>query len=193
MVFAGMVMGWAAARLPQPARQLRDIDRVVLVARADAEMPDVAHSLGGARTVDSIAALDANLDAEMRVVVIDRSAVLDAPSGSLRGLYLRGMPLMAINASVADLYRLTGQDQELRAIDSQLAVDTLARLTCEGECAQNTFWSLTWRSCAGDLSGSSMGPYVGGHTSAREFNAQLVRQLRLGSPCSEAREQANTN
>ena len=193
MVVAGIVLGLVSTRLPRPAHQLRDVDRVVLVARADAEPPSEARSLAGARTIGSIAALDVTVDADTRVIVIDRSAVLDAASGSLRELSLRGMPLMAINASIADLYRLTGQDQELRAIDSQLAVDTLARLTCEGECARNTFWSLTWRSCASNLSGSSMGPYVGGHTSAREFDAQLVRQLRLGPPCSASREQATEN
>ena len=193
MVVAGIVLVWVATSLPQPARQLRDIERVVLVARANAQLPPETRSLAGARTIDSIAALDVTVDADTRVIVIDRSAVLDAASGSLRELSLRGMPLMAINASIADLYRLTGQDQELRAIDSQLAVDTLARLTCEGECARNTFWSLTWRSCASNLSGSSMGPYVGGHTSAREFDAQLVRQLRLGPPCSASREQATEN
>ena len=193
MVAAGIMLVWVAASLPQPEHQLRDIDRVVLVARADAQLPDVARSLGGARTIGSIAGLDAVLGADTRVIVVDRSAITDGANGSLRGPYLRGTALMAINASIADLYRLTGQDEELRAVDPQFAAETLARSTCEAECAQNTFWSLTWRSCAGDQGGVTHGPFVPGYTSGREFDAFLTRQIRLGPPCSASREQASEN
>jgi hypothetical protein len=193
MVVAGIVLVRVATSLPQPTHRLRDVDRVVLVARADAQLPDLARSLGEARSVDSIADLDTVLGADTRVIVVDRSAITDGASGSLRGLYLRGMPLMAVNASVADLYRLTGQDEELRAVDPQFAAETLARSSCEGECARNTFWSLTWRSCAGDQGGVTNGPYVPGHASAREFDAFLTRQIRLGPPCSTSREQASEN
>jgi hypothetical protein len=100
------------------------------------------------------------------------------------------MALMAINVSLADLHRLTGQDEELRAVDPQFADETLARERCDDECARYPFWSLTWRSCAGDASGGGMGPFSPPHSTAREFDAQLTRQVALGPPCSASREQA---
>ena len=182
-VVAGIALALVAASLPQPTNQLRDIDRVVVVARVDAQLPDVARSLGGARTVDSIAALDAALDADTRVIVIDRSLIAGAANGSLRDPYLRGITLMTIDASVGDLRRLSGQEDALRAIDPQLADDTAAHEACTGVCARYTSWSWTWRSCAGDQSGSGLGPFSPGHTSAREFDAFLTQKIRLGPPC----------
>ena len=190
MTIAGLALGVLSSQLPQPTRQFVDSDRIVLVARADAQLPPEARTLASVRTVGSIEALESALDADTSVIVVDRSVAKDAAKGSLRDLYLRGMPLMAINASVADLYRLTGQDDELRAVDPQFAAETMARSSCEGECARYTFWSLTWRSCAGDRSGGGMGPFVEGHTSAREFDTQLARQIALGPPCSANRARA---
>jgi hypothetical protein len=181
---AGLALGVLSAQLPQPTRQLVDSERIVLVARADAELPPEARSLAAARIAGSIEALDGAVNADTSLVVVDRSVAAEAENGSLRGLYLRGMALMAINVSLADLYRLTGQDEELRAVDPQFAAETIARASCEGECARDTFWSLTWRSCSGDKGGASMGPFVEGHTSAREFDTQVARQVALGPPCS---------
>ena len=162
----------------------------MLAARADAQLPPVARTLAGARNVDSLEALEAALNADTSLVVVDRSVAADAAKGSLRGLYLRGMALMAINVSLADLHRLTGQDEELRAVDPQFAAEVAAREGCEGECARYAFWSLTWRSCEGDHSGGGMGPISPPHSSAREFDTQLARQLALGPPCSANRAQA---
>lgn len=189
MVFAGLALGLVSARLSPPARQLGASDRMVLVARADAQLPPEARTLASVRTVGSIEALDAALDADTSLVVVDRSVATDAAKGSLRDLYLRGMPLMAINASVADLYRLTGQDDELRAVDPRFAAETIARSSCEGECARSTFWAYDWRSCSGDHGGVGMGPFSP-QPSVREFDLQLARQIALGPPCSANRARA---
>ena len=190
IVIAGTALGLLTARLPTPTRQLRDSDRIVLVARGDTELPDVARSLASARIVGSFEALDAALSAYTSVVVVDRSVAADAPAGSLRGLYLRGMALMTINVSLADLYRLTGQDEELRAVDPQFAAETMANASCEGACQRYPFWSLTWRSCAGDRSGGGSGPFSPPHSSVRQFDLQLARQVALGPPCSANRAHA---
>ncbi len=191
MGVAGLALGLLSAQIAPPSHPVADGDRIVLVARADARLPPIARSLVGARTVGSITDIDAALNSNTSLVVVDRSVVADAASGSLRELYLRGMALMAINASIADLYRLTGQGVELRAVDPPLASDTLVRLTCDDDCARYPFWSLDWTSCAGAASAGAMGPLSPPPQSPqRAFDAQVERQLALGPPCSAARRTA---
>lgn len=184
LLLAGLAVLAVAARLHAPEYDRLDTSRAILVSSPGASLPREARIiLTNVRAVPSSGALDSALASDTNLIVIDRSAASDAAAGSLRVAYHRAIPIIAINTSLADLWRLTGQDEDLRAVDPRFAAEELARARCEGVCAKFDFWATTWRSCSGDTGGSGFGPFSPGHLSIREFETQVRRQLAIGGDC----------
>lgn len=127
-----------------------------------------------ARVVATLADLRQAAGPDTAVVMVDHSIAAAVPDAALRYLYLRGKMIFGINLQRRDVYRITGADADLRAVNPGYAARALAPVPT----TRGPYYSTIWRSCDGTQGGDSQMDFAD-----RLFAASLGQALTIGGGC----------